>query len=202
MEFANAKKGIRLLYIAAIFDLLSVILAIVAIGLGATATAVGAGSGLVLVLVGLAFGIVAFIQNLRGLIASGKDEAYFKYALYTVTVGIIFAILSVFIPGETFAMIAQIIDGVLDILTIVFVCLGISKIFTAKGDEVMAKKGPTTSTIFIIAFACAKIIEVVMSVGNVVGTTIGIILAVAAVVLSIVAYIRLFMYLKKASELL
>ena len=200
MNLENARKGIRLLYTAAIFELIASIIAGSGLFLGFAGLPGLIGTA-VFAFIALVLDIIAFVQNIRGLNFAGKDESYFKYAFWIIIGGIIFAAISAFFSSNgTLSMITQILDSIMDIASSLLICLGVAKIFTAQGNEEMAQQGTTTAKVFAIAFAIAQIIKIIMSFNSSSwGLVLGIILSLAVIVLNIVAYVRYLLYLKKAS---
>lgn len=204
MNFDDARKGVRLLYQAAIFELLATLIASVSL-LFVSAGTPGLIGTFVLAIAALVLEIIAFVQNIRGLNLAGREESYFKYAFWLVIVGIVISCIGTFFPSDgTISVIIEICNSVFDMVTPILICLGVGNLFALQGNGEMADKGRKTAIIFAVVYAVSQIIEMILSFGstNLGAAATGIILGVAVIVLAIVAYVRFLMYLKSASDIL
>lgn len=201
MQYSNAKKGIGLIFSAAILELIAAIF-----------------SGLVLVLskyeglskfflagfalVALVMVIVAAIQYIRGIAIASRDEYNFRQAILFVVFEIIFVIVSVILTSLKITEIpfADFISSAFECLVVIFICYGISSIFRSLGKDELSRKGISTATVYVIAFLLGKCVQMLVSTGafSPIDVAVDIIAVIVFIVLDIVAYIKFLTYLGKA----
>lgn len=205
MEFSNAKKGVGLIFTAVILEIVSEILVGVGLAVGAGGLNWQAVSFLVIILIAAVVGIVAFIQDMRGLIWARKDEPCFNYALWLVIFSIVLSLVSgVFrTNGSSIGTTICIsLSSLFECVVTVLICTGISNIYLKKGNAARSKEGFNTGMIFVIVYAIAKALEILVTsnYAYIWGSTIMIILAVVEVVLVLVAFIKFVLYLYRAKN--
>ena len=202
MQYSNAKKGIGLIFTAAILELIASIFS----GLVLVLTKYDGLSILFLVvfsLVALVMVIVAAIQYIRGIAIASRDEYNFKQAILFVVLDIIFVIIdAILLTFKITIPFANFISSAFECLIVVFICYGISSIFRSTGRDELAKKGISTATIYVIAFLLGKCIQMLVSTGafSPIDIAVDIIAIVVFIVLDIVAYIKFLVYLNKAKN--
>ncbi|MBQ0097786.1 MAG: hypothetical protein KBS62_02455 [Oscillospiraceae bacterium] len=202
MQYSNAKKGIGLIFTAAILELIASIFS----GLVLVLTKYDGLSVLFLVvfsLVALVMVIVAAIQYIRGIAIASRDEYNFKQAILFVVLDIIFVIIdAILLTFKITIPFANFISSAFECLIVVFICYGISSIFRSTGRDELAKKGISTATIYVIAFLLGKCIQMLVSTGafSPIDIAVDIIAIIVFIVLDIVAYIKFLVYLNKAKN--
>lgn len=202
MQYSNAKKGIGLIFTAAILELIASIFS----GLVLVLTKYDGLSVLFLVvfsLVALVMVIVAAIQYIRGIAIASRDEYNFKQAILFVVLDIIFVIIdAILLTFNITIPFANFISSAFECLIVVFICYGISSIFRSTGRDELAKKGISTATIYVIAFLLGKCVQMLVSTGafSPIDIAVDIIAIVVFIVLDIVAYIKFLVYLNKAKN--
>lgn len=202
MQYSNARKGIGLIFTAAILELIASIFS----GLVLVLTKHDGLSVLFLIvfsLVALVMVIVAAIQYIRGIAIASKDEYNFKQAILFVVLDIIFVIIdAILLTFKITIPFANFISSAFECLIVVFICYGISSIFRSTGRDELAKKGISTATIYVIAFLLGKCIQMLVSTGafSPIDIAVDIIAIVVFIVLDIVAYIKFLVYLNKAKN--
>ena len=211
MNFENAHKGIGLLFTGLILEIIAEVLAGVGLIAGASAKSWETIVVLVLVLVAAGVGIASFIQTLRGLIWAKKDEPCFGYALaITIATLVASALASIFgttgNAGGIGTTIVAALGALFECVTIVLVCDGISNIYRQKGNIARAKEGLNTGIIFVIVYAVAKALEILVTSSiaskgtSTWSATLILILAIVTVVLTIVAFVKFVVYLNRARQ--
>lgn len=202
MQYSNARKGIGLIFTAAILELIASIFS----GLVLVLTKYDGLSVLFLIvfsLVALVMVIVAAIQYIRGIAIASRDEYNFKQAILFVVLDIIFVIIdAILLTFDITIPFANFISSAFECLIVVFICYGISSIFRSTGRDELAKKGISTATIYVIAFLLGKCIQMLVSTGafSPIDIAVDIIAIVVFIVLDIVAYIKFLVYLNKAKN--
>ncbi len=201
MQYSNARKGIGLIFSAAILELIASIFS----GLVLVLAKYDGLSVLFLIvfsLVALVMVIVAAIQYIRGIAIASRDEYNFKQAILFVVFEIIFVVISAILTSLKITEIpfADFISSAFECLVVIFICYGISSIFRSLGKDELAKKGISTATIYVIAFLLGKCIQMLVSTGafSPIDIAVDIIAIVVFLVLDIVAYIKFLVYLGKA----
>ncbi len=217
MKFSNAAKGVSKIFTAEILGLISYVLlgigSISVIGAAvssgdkvskaATGTIVGGG---VLATIGAIIMIVGAIINIVGLVQAGKDEPFFKYALYAMIIFFIFSLIVNFVmsaSGYNYNGYANSGETLINLIVNVLVIQGIINLANAKQNAKVASKG---LLIFKLIIAVA-ILEIIASIiGAVTQSTAAAVvvlaLALAALVLGIVRYIMYLSMLSNAKKML
>ena len=171
MKFSNAAKGVSKIFTAEILGLISYVLlgigSISVIGAAvssgdkvskaATGTIVGGG---VLATIGAIIMIVGAIINIVGLVQAGKDEPFFKYALYAMIIFFIFSLIVNFVmsaSGYNYNGYANSGETLINLIVNVLVIQGIINLANAKQNAKVASKGLLIFKL-IIAVAILEII--------------------------------------------
>lgn len=223
MNYQNAKIGFKKLHSAEIIDLIATII-IVASTIGIVLGLVSIGNNdvttgnllvtslsSVALIISLVLGLVAYIINIIGLSSMGKDNHYFKDALYNAIAGLIVVILcsilvNVFKEG-TFAY--RVVDlannnfeRINEFVTIYLVLKGSIEIANTEGKAELEAYCNSTLK-FIIASSILSII--LGGIGSFETGLVGIITAIislASLVIAIIAYVKYLSFLKRmANEL-
>ena len=218
MEFSNALRGIKKIRTSEILSLIVAVLGAVGGGLILSAVrsaktvenAVSAGGGavvggsIVAVVAGI-LAIIAFILQLIGLSAAGKDENCFRPAFIIAIIGIVVSVLqTVFAKNALLSGVFEVISNVVSPI-ITYLCIGgIISIARKLGNEDMAQRGTKLVKIIIALYVIVliiKLLETILGSGDVVKAISGV-LAIVAGILSIVILITYLKYLGRAVKML
>ena len=150
MNFPNAYKGVKKLFIAEIISIAAGLVAVVAavlalVGLQNEPALVAGGTlGIV---AGIA-GLISFIFQLIGLFQGGRDSLQIKYAffitIFGVVVGLVSAILSTLPANTGLTLTIRILDtlgNIASVLALAYILLGISALAAQLNDDAMEAKG-------------------------------------------------------------
>ena len=210
MKFPNAAKGVSKIFTAEILGLISFVL----LGIGSIAvigSAVGSGDkvsnvavgsmavGGILVTIGAIIMIVGAIINIVGLVQAGKDEKFFKYALYAMIIYIILSlIVNIALSASGYKDYVSNGGTLINLIVNVLVIQGIINLANAKQDAKVASKGLLIFKL-IIAVTVLEIIASIIGAAtqSTAAAVVVLVLAIAALVLGIVRY---FMYLSMLSN--
>lgn len=212
MKFSNAAKGVSKIFTAEILGLISFIIlgisSVVILGAAAgnsekvvSDTAAGGAvvGGGIFAVIGAIIMIVGAIINIVGLVQAGKDEKFFKYALYAMIIFFIFSlIVNIALSASGYKEYASNGGTLINLIVNVLVIQGIINLANAKQDAKVASKGLLIFKLII----CVTILEIIASIiatatQNTVAAVIVLVLAIVALVLGIVRY---FMYLSMLSN--
>ncbi len=211
MKFSNAAKGVSKIFTAEILGLIAFVLmgigSIAVIGAAASSgdkvSDVAAGSivgGGILATIGAIIMIIGAIINIVGLVQAGKDEPFFKYALYAMIIYFIVSlIISIALSASGSAKDYASNGGtLLNLIVNVLVIQGIINLANAKQNAKVASKGLLIFKL-IIAVTILEIIASIIGVAtqSTAAAVVVLVLAIAALVLGIVIY---FMYLSMLSN--
>lgn len=211
MHYPNAEKGIRKIFVAEILGLCGAIALTITVVLGLLVE-VDDILAIPAILCGVAavvLMLLSHIFNIVGITRASKDEYTFRYALYAVIFGIFFSLLSGFLndvfDGNEYAQrLISLIPDLVNLITMVFIVMGIRNMATALNDPVMESKG---RNILTIAFVMEMIIFAARAFSGFIpeGSDLAIIELIVvgfAGMLSIVTYILYLSYLAKARRML
>lgn len=211
MKYPNAHNGVKKLFTAEILALIgTVALAIAAFAALVTVGAaemdeqtVGAASLGVAAVFGIAGGvlaIIAFILQIVGLNAGGKDEPLFKTALSFAVCGVVVQALASFVSSEFIQRFANTFVPVANVLLVYYVISAISNLAKKLGDNGMVQKAKTVITITYVAYG-VQILAQVLSQFVVTGKAADVI-ELVGYGLEIVQVIVYLSYLSKARKML
>ena len=212
MKFSNAAKGVSKLFTAEILGLIGFVLT----GIGAVAMATGvvgsdkkvmsdnaaiatAGGGAIFATIGAIILIVGAIISIVGLVQAGKDEKFFKYALYAMIIFFVFTlIVNIALAASGYKDYATSGGSLINLIVNILVIQGIINLANAKQDAKVASKGLLIFKL-IIAVTILEIIASIIGVAtqSTAAAVVVLVLAIAALVLGIVRY---FMYLSMLSN--
>ena len=211
MKYPNANNGVKKLFTAEILALIgTVALIIAAIAALVTAeaaemeeTAVGAASLSVAAIFGIAGGvlaIIAFILEIIGLNAGGKDEPLFKTALSFAVAGVVVQSVASFVNAELVQEFANTFVPVASVMVIYYVVSAISALAAKLLDKEMVQKA---KTVIIIAYSTfgVQVLARVLSQFVVTGKAAEVI-ALIGFALAIVQAAVYLSYLSKAKKML
>ena len=211
MKFPNAYNGVKKLFTAEILALIGTVALIIAIIAGlvtagaaeAEETAVGAASLSVATIFGLAGGvlaILAFILEIIGLNAGGKDEPLFKTALSFAVAGVVVQAVASFVNAELVQEFANTFVPVASVMIIYYVVSAISALAKKLMADGMVQKAKTVITIAYVTFG-VQVLAKVLSQFVVTGKAADVI-ALVGFALEIVQVIVYLSYLSKAKKML
>ncbi len=211
MKFPNAYSGVKKLYTAEILALIGVVAlliaafaALVMVGAAeAEEAGIGAaslGAAAVFGLIGGVLAIIAFILQIIGLNAGGKDEPLFKTALSFAVAGIVVQALASFVPSEIVQDIANTFVPLAQVLLIYYVISAIRSLAEKLGNSELVEKAKGVVTVVFVTFAVqilAKVLGQFVLTGKIGG-----IVEIVGYVLEIVQFIVYLSYLSKAKKML
>lgn len=211
MKFPNAYVGVKKLFTAEILSLIGVVALLIAafasIVTAGAAEAEAVGVGLaslgvaaVFVLAGGVLAIIAFILEIVGLNAGGKDEPQFKTALSFAVAGVVVQALASFVPAEIVQKFADTFVPVAQVLLIYYVVVAIRSLAEKLDDSELARKAKSVIIIVYVTFGVqilAKVFSKFVLTGKV-----AIIIEIVGLVLEIVQFIVYLSYLSKAKKML
>ena len=216
MKFSNAAKGVSKIFTAEILGLIAFVLmgigSIAVIGAAAssgdTVSNAAAGSivgGGILATIGAIIMIIGAIINIVGLVQAGKDEPFFKYALYAMIIYFVVSlIISIALSASGSAKDYASNGGtLLNLIVNVLVIQGIINLAGRLKEREIAAKGKTLMTILIVIFALAFVASLISAIfGGALASTIAGIIALVALVLDLIGYIIYLTLLAKAKKML
>ena len=216
MKFSNAAKGVSKIFTAEILGLIAFVLmgigSIAVIGAAAssgdTVSNAAAGSmvgGGILATIGAIIMIVGAIINIVGLVQAGKDEPFFKYALYAMIIYFVVSlIISIALSASGSAKDYASNGGtLLNLIVNVLVIQGIINLANAKQDAKVASKGLLIFKLIIVVTVLEIIVSIIVAATqNTVAATIAIVLTLVALILGIARYIIYLSMLSNAKKML
>lgn len=193
MNYSNAKKGFRKLFVAEMLIILSNIL-------GAFTD-----KALVLGLVAVIAMIVAFFINLSGLSLMAKDDGGYKKAYNFTVAGIIITVAAV-IVGVIFkdnaviysytSNISNASSRIFEYITAILVMKASIGVLTNLNKEDLVKKTKATYILYSISYALAILLSIFTNTTSVLVGTLVLIGALVALVLGLVSQIKYYIFLK------
>lgn len=199
MKYENAKRGLRMIYTAEVFEmiafLLTVAAGVAALKLSAAALAAGL-AALVLV-------IVAAIKQFKGLVIARNDEMHFKQALVLLVVWFAASMLSyvmpMIFPTIESGMSHSLGSTLLNTLVLVTVVQATNALLKNKENSALVKKGNVVIGINIAAFWFENMLSAFAAADELrVGLIV--ILALVYVVVFLIGYFKYLSYLKNAAD--
>lgn len=170
MKYPNAYSGVKKLFTAEILGLIGTIAlviaafaALVTVGAVEAEEAVGIASLGVTAAFGLVGGIlaiIAFIIEIVGLNAGGKDEPLFKTALTFAIGGVVVQALASFVSAEIVQKFANTFVPVAKVMLIYYVVEAIRNLAKNLGNRGMVEKGKGVITIVYVTFGVQILAEV------------------------------------------
>lgn len=217
MKFPNAAKGVRKIFTGEILGLIAFILlsigSIAILGAAAAkdqktisdaATGGALAGGGIFATIGAIIAIVGAIIVIVGIVQAGKDEKFFKYALYVMIIYfIVSVVVSIALNASGNKGYATSGSTLINLIVNILVIQGIVNIANAKQDGKVASKGLLIFKLII----CVTVLEIIASVigaatQNKVAAVIALVLAIVAVVLGLVRYIMYLSLLSNAKKML
>ncbi len=158
MHITNVKKGVGILFIAAILELVSELIA------GAVMLVPEDGNWLkismAISILSLVILIISGILDILGLKTAAKDEMHFFDPVPIVYAMIAICAVNIIVGFFNVIFAVGIVAGhavsVLDISIAVFICINVSRIFEKQNNMEMAKEGIKVSILHIIIFTITK----------------------------------------------
>ena len=217
MKFPNAAKGVSKIFTAEILGLIATIL----IGIGTVTAAVAyvgskekvisdaavggtaVGGGAILT-IGAIIAFVGAIIGIVGMVQAGKDEKFFKYALYAMIIYIVvYAIMSFALTTSGYKDYVGSGTTLINLIVTVLIIQGVINIANQKQNEKIAAKGALIFKLII----CVTVLEIIVGIiaaatKNQVAAVIAVVLAIVALVLSLVRYILYLSLLSNAKKML
>lgn len=217
MRFPDAFSGVKKLFTAEILQIIGA----AAIGLSAFFLAIlgasvesdnevaGLGSFAfmsIFAIGGAVVLIIAAILKLVGLAKAGKDNSNFKYALYSIIIGMIFVCIGSFFQSSnaTLYNVCDSINKIADLVATVLIIQGIMNLAADLGDSEMVMKGATIfkAIIGIYVFAILGTVTYAIMYPFPFLRVLAGVFSCISVILTIVSYILFLAYLAKAKKML
>lgn len=199
MKYENAKRGLRMIYTAEIFEMIAFLLTVAAgvAALKLSAAALAAG------LIALALVIVAAIKQFKGLVIARNDEVHYKQALIVLVVWFAASMLSYVLP-MIFPTLESTVShslgsNLLNTLVLVTVVQATNALLKNKENSALVKKGNIVIGINIAAFWLENLLSAFAAADELrVGLIV--ILGLVYVVVFLIGYFKYLSYLKNAAD--
>ena len=213
MNFPNAYKGVKKIFTAEIFAIVSLVLLLICPILAVvltkmtsdTGTAVVALVSLIVLFAGLGLAVASFVVNLTGIVQAKKDEGRFYYALVFVIIPIIASIFVAIFSQNTYVQnIANTINNVCEVMVMIYIIGGIRNLAEKLGDGKMVSSGNFALRVIITIYVLlliARVTAIVFCFIPVMVVAAGIISIIAGV-LDVFVHIYYFFYLGRAVKML
>ena len=213
MQFPNAYKGIRKVFLAEILVIAASVLAIVSATLALAIPNPGDGAKVALAAIAGVSGIIAIVAlvfQLIGLGQGGKDNGYLKIAFFIIILSLVLTvtttILASFFPQYASAYsVLDTISNMASAVVLVLVIFGISVLASQLNDEKMMNKGRLLINLIIILFILLIAINIATTfIKNPADwwTTFVAVFGIIAAILELVIYVLYLIYLAKAVKML
>ena len=204
MKFPNAFSGVKKLFLAELFNIISATIMFVSAVFALFVTddaspdnhAAGFFALIALSFVSVVFGIVAFVLQIVGANQARRDERMFKKAIYFVIICVICTLAMAFGSGM-FNKISAGIDEVSTLLIHVYVIMGIFGIADQLENTAMQSRGKLTLLLITAAFAVAFVLQLVGAFMPEIAEP----LSIVSAVIEFVSYIILLIYLGAAKKM-
>ena len=218
MHFPSAKKGVKKLYLAQLFELICGILTAVAVvaslvtmgfeqaqNLPADAVSVGtavAGVAAIAGVIAMVLALAAFVLEIVGVVQGMKEEDSFKTALIFLLVGIVASTIasSFSESNEMIADLCKAVNSVCSLLVTVYVATAIRKIAEQLNKPKLAARATRTIRIVNFTYIFTIAAQIIVSFINNEESPIAMVLALAAAILNIVSYFVNLKLLNKAKN--
>lgn len=199
MKYENAKRGLRMIYTAEIFEMIAFLLTVAAgvAALKLSAAALAAG------LIALVLVIVAAIKQFKGLVIARNDEVHYKQALIVLVVWFAASMLSYILP-MIFPTLESTVShslgsNLLNTLVLVTVVQATNALLKNKENSALVKKGNIVIGINIAAFWLENLLSAFAAADELrVGLIV--ILGLVYVVVFLIGYFKYLSYLKNAAD--
>lgn len=199
MKYENAKRGLRMIYTAEIFEMIAFLLTVAAgvAALKLSAAALAAG------LIALVLVIVAAIKQFKGLVIARNDEVHYKQALIVLVVWFAASMLSYVLP-MIFPTLESTVShslgsNLLNTLVLVTVVQATNALLKNKENSALVKKGNIVIGINIAAFWLENLLSAFAAADELrVGLIV--ILGLVYVVVFLIGYFKYLSYLKNAAD--
>lgn len=175
-SYANAGKGMKLLFISQIGAIISAVFAVIPF------------IGVVGAIAAAAFGIV----GVYGLYVAGQDVEECKKAMTLTLVNVIVSVVGAFVLKSVLG----IVSNILSVVIVYLVCQGIGNALRNVGDSKSAAFGDTTSKMYVVCYAIAIILSIIGLI-PLIGIVAKVLLVPVAIV-ELVAGIRYIMFCYKS----
>lgn len=221
MQFPNAAKGVKKIYISTVLEVLAVgltglstiLIAFYGFGLGADTAETAIASALVMapgaVFAGIASTlgsivlIVAIVFNLMGIVQASKDEEMFKTALYLILLGLGVGVVNAFFSNNELSTLFQIASDIVSLMVSVMIVNGISHLAELNRNIEVQERGQAVIRLMVLTLGVSVIIKIAMMlVGGLFTGLIGLMLVLAMVGLHIVYVIMYLVFLNRANRML
>ena len=199
MKYENAKRGLRMIYTAEIFEMIAFLLTVAA---GVAAENLK-GAALAAGLIALALVIVAAIKQFKGLVIARNDEVHYKQALIVLVVWFAASMLSYVLP-MIFPTLESTVShslgsNLLNTLVLVTVVQATNALLKNKENSALVKKGNIVIGINIAAFWLENLLSAFAAADELrVGLIV--ILGLVYVVVFLIGYFKYLSYLKNAAD--
>ncbi len=215
MQFPNAYKGVKKLWLAAVLNVIATLLMVaVAVllftnGLNPNGLAAGvpiaegvvATAGALTLIMGLVI-IVGAVLNLIGLVQGRKDEDHFKTALILVGLGLVLSVISSAITGSS-PRAAKYIDTVSGLCTAFvnyFVMMAVASLAAKKADAAVQSAAEKAGKLVLAAIVCGEVLEAITY--SMTNSTFTLILSLVGAAVHLVAYVYYLKVLGQAKAML
>ena len=199
MKYENAKRGLRMIYTAEIFEMIAFLLTVAAgvAALKLSAAALAAG------LIALVLVIVAAIKQFKGLVIARNDEVHYKQALIVLVVWFAASMLSYVLP-MIFPTLESTVShslgsNLLNTLVLVTVVQATNALLKNKENSALVKKGNIVIGINIAAFWLENLLSAFAAADELRAGLI-VILGLVYVVVFLIGYFKYLSYLKNAAD--
>ena len=215
MQFPNAYKGVKKIYLAELLMLavavlgIAIVVILVASGMAADGNidrlnlteeqaAIVAGLGLTVSLLM----IIGFILMLVGVINAKKDDSNFRIALYAILLGILFAVINALLSKQ-YPVIERwlsLATSICSLFSTYFILSGIGSLAERMGDAPVKALADKARTVLCFTFSASYILTLIQGFLN--NSTFSQIINLVGLVLEIVSYIYFLIVLAKGRKML
>ena len=215
MQFPNAYKGVKKIYLAELLMLavavlgIAIVVILVAGGMAADGNidrlnlteeqaAIVAGLGLAVSLLM----IIGFILMLVGVINAKKDDSNFRIALYAILLGILFAVINALLSKQ-YPVIERwlsLATSICSLFSTYFILSGIGSLAERMGDAPVKALADKARNVLCFTFSTSYILKLIQGILN--NSTFSQIINLVGLVLEIVSYIYFLIVLAKGRKML
>ena len=215
MQFPNAYKGVKKIYLAELLMLavavlgIAIVVILVAGGMAADGNidrlnlteeqaAIVAGLGLAVSLLM----IIGFILMLVGVINAKKDDSNFRIALYAILLGILFAVINALLSKQ-YPVIERwlsLATSICSLFSTYFILSGIGSLAERMGDAPVKALADKARNVLCFTFSASYILKLLQGFLN--NSTFSQIINLVGLVLEIVSYIYFLIVLVKGRKML
>ena len=193
MRYPNAAGGLKMLFLAQILAIVSVVVIVV----GSVLSVVSLGLLSFVVILGSLLAIAVSVIGILGLSKAGADDEGYRGVIVFVVVSLVLGIVADRLPeGLSFlGSLLGIVESILSFLVVNAVCQTTSNLLYSQGNNVLAERGATVCKLYLICTA----VDVVCTVVGVI-PIVNILAGLAGFVGSIVAIVGYILYLSFLSS--